>query len=99
MGVPIAATAVDGVPELVICQQTGLLSPPRDPDSLAANILRLIDRPDEAQRMARRAKDRVVPAFGAQRMLEQIDSLYRSLLHETGLLTSHEMDLHAVEES
>lgn len=99
MGVPVAATAVDGVPELVICQQTGLLSPPRDPDSLAANILRLIDRPDEAQRMARRAKDRVVPAFGAQRMLEQIDSLYRSLLHEKGLLTSHEMDLHPVEES
>ena len=99
MGVPVAATAVDGVPELVIRQQTGLLSPPRDPDSLAANILRLIDRPDEAKQMARRAKDRVVPAFGAQRMLEQIDSLYRSLLHEKGLLTSRKMDRHPVEVS
>lgn len=96
MGVPVAATAVDGVPELVIHQQTGLLSPPRDPDALAANIVRLIDQPDEAQRMARRAKGRVVPAFGAQRMLDQIDSLYRSLLHEQGLLVSPEPDLRPV---
>jgi glycosyltransferase involved in cell wall biosynthesis len=92
MGVPVAATAVDGVPELVIHQQTGLLSPPRDPDSLTANILRLIDRPDEAQRMAQRARNRVVPAFGADRMLEQIDVLYRTLLQEKGVLPVHEVE-------
>jgi hypothetical protein len=47
--------------------------------------------------MALRAKDRVVPAFGAERMLEQIDSLYRSLLHERGFLQSaRELDLHPV---
>ncbi len=96
MGVPVAATAVDGVPELVHHQRTGLLSPPRDPDALAANIVRLLEHPDEAQGMARRAKRRVVPAFGAERMLEQIDSLYRSLLHEQGLLTAHASDLHPV---
>ena len=86
MGIPVAATAVDGIPELVTHEQTGLLSQPQDPSSLAANILRLIDQPDEAQRMARRAKVRVVPAFGADRMLEQIDELYRMLLQEKGLL-------------
>jgi len=96
MGVPVAATAVDGIPELVDHEKTGLLSQPRDPDSLAANILRHIDRPEEAKQMARRAKSLVVPAFGAQRMLEKIDSLYQTLLCERGILASHELDLHSV---
>jgi len=86
--VPVAATAVDGVPELVIHGQTGLLSPPRQPELLAANILRLINHPEEAQRMARVAKSRVVPAFGAERMLDRIDKLYWSLLTERRLLPS-----------
>jgi glycosyltransferase involved in cell wall biosynthesis len=88
VGVPVAATAVDGVPELVIHGQTGLLSPPRQPELLAANILRLINHPEEAQRMARVAKSRVVPAFGAGRMLDRIDKLYWSLLTERRLLPS-----------
>jgi glycosyltransferase involved in cell wall biosynthesis len=82
MGIPVAATAVDGVPELVVHEQTGLLSAPRDPTALAANILRLLDHPDEAQRMAQAAKRRVVPAFGAAQMVDRIDALYWKLLHE-----------------
>lgn len=97
MGVPVAATAVDGVPELVRHEQTGLLSKPRDPESLADNILRLINRPGESQQMARRAKRRVVPAFGADRMIEKIDSLYWSMLQEKGLQPSEELDVHSEE--
>ncbi len=86
MGVPVAATAVDGVPELVTHEQTGLLSPPRDTDALAANLLRLLERPEEAQALARRARRRVVPHFGADRMLAQIDRLYQEVLLQKGLL-------------
>ncbi len=86
MGVPVAATSVDGVPELVIHERTGLLSPPRDPTSLATNILRLLNHPAEAQHMAQTAKHRVVPAFGADQMIDRIDDLYRTLLHEQQLV-------------
>jgi glycosyltransferase involved in cell wall biosynthesis len=95
MGVPVAATAVDGVPELVHHEKTGLLSQPRDPAALAANILRLINQPEDAQRMAREARARVVPAFGADRMLEQIDSLYWTLLNEKGLQPSNELKVYS----
>lgn len=98
MGVPVAATAVDGVPELVHHQKTGLLSPARDPEALAANILQLISQPEEAQRMARRARARVVPRFGADRMLEQIDNLYWTLLQEKGMQPSEESDFQPVEQ-
>ncbi|MEZ4869900.1 MAG: glycosyltransferase family 4 protein [Caldilineaceae bacterium] len=80
MGVPVAATAVDGVPELVTHQQTGLLSPPGDPSQLAMHIVWLLDNPADAQRMQQAAKARVVPAFGAERMVEQIEALYDRLL-------------------
>jgi glycosyltransferase involved in cell wall biosynthesis len=86
MGIPVAATAVDGVPEIVIHERTGLLSPPGDPASLARNILRLLNHPDEAHRMAQAAKRCVVPAFGADRMIDRIDSLYRTLLRERRLI-------------
>ena len=82
MGVPVAATAVDGVPELVTHQQTGLLSFPGDPIQLADNIVWLLDHPEEAQRMTQSARNRVVPTFSAERMVEQIEVLYERLLDE-----------------
>ena len=55
MGIPIAATNVNGVPELVIHGQTGLLSMPREPAQLAANIVWLLEHPGEAQAMTAKA--------------------------------------------
>lgn len=85
MQVPVAATAVDGVPELVTHMETGLLSPPSDPAALAANIVWALDHPAEVEAMRRRAYERVVPAFSAERMVTQIEALYDRLLAEKGL--------------
>jgi glycosyltransferase involved in cell wall biosynthesis len=84
MGIPVSATAVDGVPELVTHFQTGLLSLPGDPVGLVENIIWLLDNPAEAQRMAKNTEDRVLPAFGAERMVEQIENLYDRLLVKKG---------------
>jgi glycosyltransferase involved in cell wall biosynthesis len=84
MRVPVAATNVDGVPELVSHYLTGLLSPPGDPARLAENIIWLLDHPGEAQRMAKNAHARVVPAFGSDRMVRQIEALYERLLVKKG---------------
>ncbi len=43
LGVPVVATRTGGIPELVEDGVTGLLVPPRDPESLAAAILRFLD--------------------------------------------------------
>jgi glycosyltransferase involved in cell wall biosynthesis len=80
MGVPVAATSVDGIPELVSHRSTGLLSPPGNPRAMGENILWLLDHPKEAQEMSRSARKRVVPAFSAERMIEDTDALYQRLL-------------------
>lgn len=80
VGLPIAATSVGGVPELVEHGETGLLSPPKNPVELADNILWLLDHPAEALKMGKVARDRVVPAFGVERMVERIEDLYERLM-------------------
>lgn len=85
MNVPVAATRVGGVPELVIDKETGLLSEPGDTLQLAENIMWLLDHPAEARRMSASARDRVVPAFNGRYMVEQIEALYERLLVEKGM--------------
>ena len=58
----------------------GLLSAPRDPGQLAENIVWLLNHPEQARKMSQSARERVVPAFSAERMVEQIDALYETLL-------------------
>ena len=45
MGLPVVATNVDGVPEVVVDGETGVLVPPRDPAALAAAISRFLEDP------------------------------------------------------
>lgn len=65
-GVPVVATAVNAVPDLVVPGETGLLVPPGRPDLLGRAIGYLLDEPAEAQRMADVARarlgDRYTPA-------------------------------------
>lgn len=58
-GVPVVATAVNAVPDVVVPGETGLLVPPGRPDLLAAAIEHLLDAPGEAARMAEAARTHV----------------------------------------
>jgi glycosyltransferase involved in cell wall biosynthesis len=82
MGLPIAATAVNGIPELVHHQQTGLLSAPHHPAQLAENIMWLLNHPEEARRMGQCGQAQVVPNFDAKQMVDHIEALYERLLAE-----------------
>jgi glycosyltransferase involved in cell wall biosynthesis len=62
-GVPVVATAVNSVPELVVSGKTGLLARPKAPDSLARAIRYVLDHPDEGARMAAAARAHVGDRF------------------------------------
>ena len=63
-GVPVVATAVNAVPDLVVPGETGMLVPPRRPGQLAAAIRYLLDSPQAAAQMAATARARVGDRYG-----------------------------------
>jgi glycosyltransferase involved in cell wall biosynthesis len=79
---PLVATDVDGTPEVVINEKTGLLVPPANPVALAAAIERLLDDPELASRLALDGRKFVHENFAVRRQIEQTVALYCEL---TGL--------------
>jgi len=80
VGLPVVATQVGGIPELVVANETGLLVPPRRPDELADAIARLLDDPPLARRMGQAARRRIVDAFSASAAAGKYQALYESLV-------------------
>jgi glycosyltransferase involved in cell wall biosynthesis len=77
---PVIATDIEGNPELIEHDQTGLLVPPRNPRALATAVLGLIDRPDHGRALARAGRARVLAAFSLEAKVFRIETLYRQLL-------------------
>lgn len=83
---PVVATRVGGVPDLVENGVTGLLVPRDDPESMAGAMGSLLQNPGRRKTMGQKGRARVQPAFGAQRLLRDMDRLYVELLREKGLV-------------
>ena len=84
-GVPVVATAVNSVPEIVIAGRTGLLARPGDPASLSRALGYLLDHPAEGARMAEAARahigDRFSPEVLGRDMTEAYDVALRAARH------------------
>jgi glycosyltransferase involved in cell wall biosynthesis len=78
-GLPVVATAVGGVPELVEHERTGLLVPPRDRAGLARAIERLALDASLRKTMGARAVLRS-REFGAARMIESYAALFEGMV-------------------
>jgi glycosyltransferase involved in cell wall biosynthesis len=74
-GVPVVATAVGGIPELVEPGRTGLLVPPRDPDALAAAIRRLLDDPKLRSTMSRAGREFARERFDIPRVVVELEEV------------------------
>ena len=78
-GVPVVATSVGGVPD-VLRETEGWLVLPGDAQSLAKTIARALDKRGESRRRSESAHQRVFQVYGLDPWLDQYDRLYRSLL-------------------
>jgi glycosyltransferase involved in cell wall biosynthesis len=77
--VPVVATAVGGTPEVVEDGRTGLLVPPGDPRALAAALIRLLRRPEEARAMGKRGREMALERWSIDAMIERTWALYEAL--------------------
>ena len=76
METPVVATRAMGNPELVGHEAHGLLVPPRDPEAIAAAILRLLADPAWARSLGRAGRARVVAGFSTRAKVERLERLY-----------------------
>lgn len=77
---PVIATAVGGVPEVVLDQQTGDLLPPSDAPRLADAVVALLRHAQRAQSYGEAGRQRAERVFPLERMLAATERLYRQAL-------------------
>jgi glycosyltransferase involved in cell wall biosynthesis len=77
---PVVATKVGGIPEIVRHGETGLLVPPKDPAALAEAIWTLANSLSLRVALGRAGRRRAVRHFSADRMVEQTALHYHNLL-------------------
>jgi glycosyltransferase involved in cell wall biosynthesis/O-antigen/teichoic acid export membrane protein len=79
-GLPVVATTVGSVDELVVDGTTGVLIPPDDAAALTAAIRQLAADPERSRRMGEAGRRRVLDVFSAEVMAREFESLYDELL-------------------
>ena len=75
-GVPVVASAVDGVPEVVEDGVNGILVPRGDAGALAGALERLLDNPGEGRVLAAAAEGTIRERFGVRTMMDSLQRLY-----------------------
>jgi glycosyltransferase involved in cell wall biosynthesis len=78
-GLPVVATSVGGIPEIIGQSQAGLLVPPETPDALADALIAVLKDPAKAKAMGQAGKKRVHEEFSFDRLLEDLQNLYSEI--------------------
>ena len=83
-GLPVIASSVGGLLDLIEHDRTGVLVPPCNPDAVADAIASLVADPARAHRLGAAARAEVVSRYSFDRMTHSFEELY-----ETGLRERH----------
>ena len=81
-GLPVVASQVGGIVDLVDNEINGLLVPPHAPDHLARSIVRLAKDPNLRKRMGEMGRKKLDKRFSADTMIKQINKIYEKILYE-----------------
>jgi glycosyltransferase involved in cell wall biosynthesis len=87
-GCPVVATRVGGVPDVVEEGVDGFMVEPGDLEAIADRLGRLAADPELRARMGAAGRQRVLPRYAVERLVDDVDSLYRSLLARKGVIVT-----------
>ncbi len=79
-GVPVVATDVEGVRELLGPTADWQTAPPDDPEQFAQKIMAILAQPDLAERLAAANRRRAQAEFNIEKMVQRYQQLWESLL-------------------
>jgi len=80
MELPVVATAVGGVPEVVVAGETGALVPPGDVPRLESATFDLLCDQEARRRLGRAGRERIVAELSLERMVARQERLYEDVL-------------------
>jgi len=80
LGVPVIASNIGGLQEVVVHGQTGLLVEPDDVEQLAMAMQRLWDNPAEALRLGALGQRRVQTQYAVKDHLDKLEKIYKTLV-------------------
>ncbi|MBM4300452.1 MAG: glycosyltransferase [Deltaproteobacteria bacterium] len=81
-GLPVIATEVGGLPEVVTDGENGLLIPPRDAGALAEALTRLLGASDFAKKLGQNARKHVREHYSLDRLGREINEIYGELVKQ-----------------
>jgi glycosyltransferase involved in cell wall biosynthesis len=87
-GLPVVATPVGGVPEVVKNGKNGLLVPTKDPVALAEALRKIRQDPLLAEELGREGRETVRERYSHRRVAEEVMEIYRESLRETPMWDS-----------
>jgi glycosyltransferase involved in cell wall biosynthesis len=77
VGVPVVATNISAIPELIVEGETGLLVPPAQPEKMARALIRLLTDNPLRRQVIEAARKRVVQTFDNQILIGGLAAVYR----------------------
>ena len=78
MGVPVVATAISAIPELVETEKTGILVQPGQPRQLAEAMIRMLTDTELRSRVIPAARQRVLQDFDNEVLIRKLAAIYRN---------------------
>ncbi len=79
-GLPVVATHIGGIPEMVRDGETGFLVEPRDAVAMADRIQRLVDDPDLGESMGEAGRRVACEEYDGGRAIDALENLYRDAM-------------------
>ncbi len=80
--IPVAASNVGGIPDVIIDGKTGLLFPQKDSDAIAEAISRILRNEELRQTLIRQGHDHLCSAFSWESVVERITNTYKYVLKQ-----------------
>jgi glycosyltransferase involved in cell wall biosynthesis len=77
-GLPIVATKVGGIPEMIEDQSNGILVQSADSDALAQAIIALLKNKSLAEKFGCQAKNDFENSFSLEKMIKQTENVYQN---------------------
>jgi len=79
-GIPVVATSVGGIPEVVNDGESGLLAPPDDAEGLARHVLSILKDPSLHRRLGQEARQEMASRFSLEARLQALRGMYERVL-------------------